>query len=239
MMRTHTSVLLITFVLSTLSGSASAQVTFVPDTGRVIHATGRATTAVAPDIATVSLGVWVADSEARRAKGAVDAVVAKVVSLARSLKVGESDLSTGAVNIEPRYDPDNPTRLRGYEVTRSVTVVLRELGSLDALLDGAVQAGANRDFDVELTSSRAEELRRDAVVRALADARTQANVAAEQLGVRVVGVRSIHLSSSGGQGNFMASTTSYVSGQAPARFLPGVIRIAVEIPVVFLIVDRR
>lgn len=219
---------------------AWAQVTFVPDTSRIIRATGRASISVAPDTATVMLGVWIADADARRAKAAVDSAIAGIVAVARGLKVADVDLRTAAVNIEPRADRDNPTRLRGYEVTRSVTIVLRHLESLDALLDGAVQAGANSDFAVELTSSRAVELRREAVAQALSDARTQANAAAEQLGVRVTSVRSIDLEGA----NRLITTTSatafsYSSGQPLARFLPGIIRVNVEIPVVFVIDDRR
>jgi uncharacterized protein YggE len=213
--------------------------TFVPDTSRVVRATGRASITTVPDVAMVTLGVRVTDADARRAKTSVDAIISKIVSLAKGLKVPDGDLRTAAVNIEPRSDPENPTRSRGYEVTRSITVVLKRLEDLDALLDGAVQAGANSDFDVELTSSRAEELRREATTQALADARAQANVAAEQLGVRVVGVRSIDLEGANRQGMVNASMASYATGVPTARFLPGLIRINVEIPVVFMIDDRR
>jgi uncharacterized protein YggE len=214
---------------------APAQITFVPDTSRVIHATGRASSSAEPDTATVSLGVWVADADAKRAKAAADAAVAKIVSLAQTLGVGDNDLKTAAVNIEPRYDTDNPTRLRGYEVTRSVIIVLRDLPALDALLDGAVLAGANRDFDIRLTSSRSDELKRDATLRALADARTQAETAADQLGVRVVGVRSIDLR---GDASRQSSASYAVSTYSSAKFLPGMIQLDVEISVVFMIDDR-
>ena len=110
--RTGVAVPLVMGMSSVVAAPALAQITFVPDTSRVIRATGRAAISTAPDVATVTLGIWVADSDARRAKASVDSIVGKVVSLAKGLKVGDSDLRTAAVNIEPRSDPDNPTRLR-------------------------------------------------------------------------------------------------------------------------------
>ena len=103
-------------------------------------------------------------------------------------------------------------------MTRSVTVVLKQLESLDLLLDGAVQAGANRDFDIELTSSRADELKPEATAQALADARAQANAAAEQLGVKVVSVRSIDLEGASRQGTVTASAAS--STASPTKAFP-------------------
>lgn len=229
------------FALGLLAAApARAQVTVVPDTSRVIRTTGHASIEVAPDMATVTLGVWVGDADAKRAKTAVDATVAKIVALARSLKVADGDLKTAAVNIAPRYDMENPTRFRGYDVTRSVTIVLRQIDSLDPLLDGAVQAGANRDFEVDLSTSKEEELKREAVTKALANARTQANTAAEQMGVRVTGVRSIDLEGASRQGLVQTSRSLAVSsGPAPARFLPGSITVTADIPVVFTIEDRK
>jgi hypothetical protein len=233
----HSSIVAVTAALVVVAPTATrAQINIVPDTSRIIYATGRASASAVPDTATVSLGVWVADADAKRAKASADAAVAKIVSLAQSLGVREGDLKTAAVNIEPRYDPDNPTKLRGYEVTRSVTIVLRDLAMLDAMLDGAVVAGANRDFDIGLTSSRYEELKREATVQALADARTQADTAADQLGVRVVGVRSIDLRGDASR----QSTVSYAAATySSAKFLPGMIRIDVDVTVVFMIDDRR
>lgn len=215
----------------------AAQVTIVPDTSRVIYVTGRASSVADPDIATISLGVWVADADAKRAKSSADSTISKIVSLATGLGVRDTDLKAASVNIEPRYDSDNPTRLRGYEVTRSVTIVLRNLASLDGLLDGAVQAGANRDFDIRLASSKAEDLKREAVTRALADAKAQASAAAESLGVRVGGVRSINLSGDAGRASSGSAAT--VAQYSAAKFLPGMIRIDVEIAVIFMIEDRR
>jgi len=139
-----------------------------------------------------------------------------------------------AVNIEPRYEDDRSGRLRGYEVTRSVTIVLSDLAKLDPFLDGAVQAGANHEFEVTLTSSRGEELRKQALMLALEDAKTQAQFAAGQLGARIGPVRSIDLNSE--RAGVLASAR-IAPGSPAARFLPGTIRITSQVLVVFSLED--
>jgi uncharacterized protein YggE len=150
-----------------VSNGANAQITIIPDTSRVIHVTGRSTVSANPDTATVELGVFAVDPVAKKAKAVVDQTIAKIVQLARELQVPDTGLITGAVNIEPRYADEHENKMLGYQATRTVTVVLRDIGKLEALLDGAVVAGANRNFDVELTSSKQEQLRQQALEAAI------------------------------------------------------------------------
>src|SRR5262249_23745275 len=130
--------------------SSSAQQLFKPDNARSISVTGHGSVTAVPDMATADVGVSVVDSDARKAKASVDAGVTRILSLARAQGVAETDLKTAAVNIWPRFDDNNRTHPREYEVSQSVTVVIRDLSKMDAFLDGAVQAGANRDFNVTL-----------------------------------------------------------------------------------------
>ena len=231
-MRFLQSIGAVAMVLNALCDSAIAQVTILPDATRTVSVTGRGSVTAAPDTASAEVGVSVVDPDARRAKAAVDASVAKIVSLARSLGIADESVTTTAVNIEPRYDENNPARLRGYEVAQSVTVVVKDLAKLDSFLDGAVQAGANRNFDVSLTSSRETALKRQALTLALQAAKEQAEAAAQQLGVRLGGVRNINLNPTSG---YSAVSSARVAVAQGARFLPGTIKIDADVSVVFLI----
>lgn len=223
-------------VFCAVAAVADAQITIVPDTSRSIHVTGRGSVTVVPDAATVDLGVFAIDNDPKRAKAVVDTAIGRIVSLAKSLGVGTDSLRTAAVNIEPRYDAENPTRFRGYEVTRSITAMLRDLDKLDALLDGAVAAGANRNFDVTVTSSREAELKRQAMSLAIDNAKAQADLAARQLGVRVGPVRSINLNRTG-IGEAVTVSSSMIVAATSARFLPGTIKVDAEVSVTFAIED--
>jgi uncharacterized protein len=189
---------------------------------------------VVPDTASAEVGVSVVDPDARKAKAAVDASVSKILSLAKNLGIGEDGLRTAAVNIEPRYDENHRARLRGYEVTQSVTATIRDLLKLDAFLDGAVQAGANRNFNVTLSSSREAALKQQALRLAIDAAKEQADSAARQLNVRLGAVRSINLNPSSVYPAVMSARSVSVDS---ARFLPGTIEIDANVSVAFIIED--
>lgn len=219
-------------ILTVFSNSVAAQFSLLPDPSRAISVTGRGSVAVVPDTASAEVGVSVVDPDPRKAKAAVDASVAKIIALARGLGIAEESMTTAAVNIEPRYDENNPIRLRGYEVAQSVTVVVKDLAKLDSFLDGAVQAGANRNFDISVSSSQEAALRQQALAQAIQGAKEQAEAAARQLGVRVGGVRSINLNPNS------TSSSARMTTVVSARFLPGTIRINADVSVVFLIADE-
>src|SRR5215467_6585653 len=212
-----------------------AQQMFKADTTRTISVTGRGSVTAVPDMASADVGVSVVDPDARKGKVAVDSSVARILSLARGLGVPDADLKTAAVNIWPRFDGNNPTHPREYEVTQSVTVVIRDLSKLDAFLDGAVQAGANRDFNVTLSSSREAEWRQQAMKLAIDAAKEQAEAAARQLNLRIGGVRTITVNPTPG---FVPISLARGASADSPKFLPGTLKIEADVAVVFLIEDR-
>ena len=211
-----------------------AQQMFRPDTTRTVSVTGRGSVTAAPDTASADVGVSIVDPDARKAKVAVDSSVARILSLARGLGIPDADLKTAAVNIWPRFD-DNNTHPREYEVTQSVTVVIRDLSKLDAFLDGAVQAGANRDFNVTLSSSREVEWRQQALKLAIDAAKEQAEAAAHQLNLRLGAVRTITVNPTPG---FVPISLARGASADSPKFLPGTLKIEADVAVVFLIEDR-
>lgn len=214
---------------------SAAQPVFATDTSRTVSVTGHGSVTAVPDMATADVGVSVVDLDAKKAKAAVDATIAKIVSLARGLGVSDADLKTAAVNIEPRYDENNRARLRGFEVTQSVTATIRDLAKVDAFIDGAVQAGANHDFNISLSSSREGALRQQALKLALDAAKEQADAAVRQLGVRLGVVRTITVNSAP---VFAPLSMARAAISDAPRFLPGTIKIDADVAVVFLIEDR-
>jgi len=212
-----------------------AQQMFKPDTTRTVSVTGRGSVTAVPDTASADVGVSVVGPDARKAKAAVDSSVARILSMARGLGIPEADLKTAAINIWPRFDDNNPTHPREYEVTQSVTVMIRDLSKLDAFLDGAVQAGANRDFSVTLSSSREVEWRQQALKHAIDAAKEQAEAAAHQLNLRLAGVKTITVNPTPG---FVPIGLARGASADSPKFLPGTLTIEADVTVVFFIEDR-
>ncbi|HEX2252501.1 MAG TPA: SIMPL domain-containing protein, partial [Thermoanaerobaculia bacterium] len=144
--------------------------------------TGRGVIEVVPDLAEVSLGVHVRDTELAAAKAAADAAVGRLLALTAELGIAPADVSSTRLSMGPVYSRADTPELLGYEVSRGLTVTLRDLSQLDALVDRAVEAGANRQFHVALATSRERELRAQAIDLAVADATAQARRLAEGFG---------------------------------------------------------
>jgi uncharacterized protein len=215
--------------------SSTAQQVFQPDTARTVSVTGRGSVTAVPDTASADVGVSVVDTDARKGKAAVDASVARILSLARGLGIPDADVKTAAVNIWPRFDDNNRSHAREYEVSQTVTVVIRDLSKLDAFLDGAVKAGANRDFNVTLSSSREAEWRQQAMKLAIDAAKEQAEAAARQLNLRLGTVRTITVNPTPG---FVPLSLARAAAADAPRFLPGTLKIEADVAVVFFIEDR-
>jgi uncharacterized protein YggE len=81
-------------------------------------------------------------------------------------------------------------------VSRQVQVELRDLEQLGALLERAVDAGVNQVNDPVLDSSKRKALEREAMARAVEDARLNAETLARAAGVKLGAVRSLNGSAS-------------------------------------------
>jgi uncharacterized protein YggE len=211
-----------------LPSAARAQITIVPDPARTIYVAGRGVVSVVPDTAEVTLGVAVRDVELKKAKTTVDSAMQRMIAVAEHLGIVPADMRTSSMNVAPQYGDDASRRFLGYDVTRSVTVTVRDLAKLEPLLDGAIDAGANREFDVSLSSSRFAQLKQEALSKAIADCRAQAEFAAAKLGLRVGAVRSASLTKASG-----GFASAYVT--SGPRFLPGQITVDAEAAVTFIL----
>jgi uncharacterized protein YggE len=185
-----------------------------------------------PDIATVALGVYVLDRDLRKAKAASDATVKLLLDLTATLSIAPADVASSALNIEAQYSDADVPEFLGYAVSRSVNVTLRDLSKLDQLVDRAIDAGANREFGVELASSRLRELQDQALSAAIEDAKVQAGRLAVGFGARLGAVRQI--SPSSGPNTMRSASVSTITFGS-GTFAPGTIKVKSEISVTFLL----
>src|SRR5260221_6575820 len=164
-----------------IAAPLGAQMTFVPDQTRSLSVTGYGSVTSHPDVAAVKLGVFAIETDVGKAKDAVNLVVNRLLALAAKLNITKEDLFTASIYISPQYMDGDPSKFRGYEVTRSVNLTVHDLTVLPRLLDGAVEAGANRDFDITLKSSREPDLKKQATAVAIDNARAQPDFPADRL----------------------------------------------------------
>lgn len=168
---------------------------------RVLTVSGEGEVEVAPDRADVSFAVEASEKALADAERHVTEATVRLLKLCESLGIAKNAVRSAQLSVQPQYDSgvvSSRPRIVGYFVSRQVDVDLRELGKLGKLLQGAVDAGANRVTGVAFGSTRKDEHQRAALALAAQDARANADQLASTMGVKLGKLRSLVAAESGG-----------------------------------------
>ncbi len=154
-----------------------------PDT---VTTTGHGVVVAVPDEATISAGVHTqaasaSDALAQNAK-LMNAVVAALKN------AGGNELQTQQVSLSPQMNEQG--QVTGYSADNSVSAKAK-IADAGALIDAAVAAGANNVNGPTLDVAGRDALYRDALKKAVADARAKAEALAEAGGFGVGQVSSV------------------------------------------------
>ena len=155
-------------------------------------------TRLAPDMATISLGVMTEAPGAQAAMQANATQMSQVLAALRRAGLAGKDVQTAQLSVEPQYayEQNQPPKLTGYRATNQVSVTVRDLSRLGPALDAAVAAGANQAAGVSFglaDPTAAENAAREAAVKALAG---KAELYARATGYRIL--RLVSLGEGGG-----------------------------------------
>lgn len=169
------------------------------DRPRTVSITGSGEVTAEPDLARVTLGVEARKPTMAEARTEVARTVDRVLTLTRDLRIDPKLVNATRVQVQPEYswnEKDRKRVLLGYVVSRQVQVELRDLEQLGPLLERAVDAGVNQVNDPVLDSSQRKSLERQAMAKAVEDARLNAEVLASAAGAKLGPVRTLNGSAS-------------------------------------------
>jgi hypothetical protein len=130
-----------------------------------------------PDEAQMSFGVETRRPTAQAAVAANADAMRKVINALR--QAGAREIATQWVSVYPFTRQDGT--IEGYSASNSVSAV-SDVDDAPGLIDAAAEAGANQVSGPGLSSSNAEALYRQALAKAVADARLRAEVLAKAAG---------------------------------------------------------
>ncbi|WP_425993883.1 SIMPL domain-containing protein [Caulobacter sp. DWR1-3-2b1] len=155
-------------------------------------------TNVAPDMATITLGVQTDDMTAAGALKANGARMNQVMAALRKAGIADRDIQTSNLNVNPQYvyEQNQPPKFNGYQVTNQVTVTVRDLTKLGQAVDATVSAGANTVSGIAFGLQNpqvAEDAARVAAVKAL---QAKADLYSRATGYKIV--RLVNLGEGGG-----------------------------------------
>ena len=191
-MRSCSSLCLIAAVagLPALSSAAAQPRLLELANERLVEVTGEASVSVTPDFARVTLGVTTTGRDANAAMAANAKSVSSVIAAIKAEGVAAADIQTSSLSVSPQLS--NPASagsgaqtITGYVVSDMVTVTARDLSRLGALLDRAVNAGANAMYGVAYGENNPSALIDQARPLAVADARRKAEIYAQAGGARI------------------------------------------------------
>jgi len=157
----------------------------------LVTVVGSATTPVTPSTAEVNLGVTASASSAASAMSEVSRKVSAVFQGLTAAGVPASDIETGQLSLFPQYAPGSVGRIAGYQASENLRVVITQLARVGSLIDTAVAAGANQVEGVSFLPAHPHQVAEAAYQRALADAKSQAQMLAQAEQDHVLGVVSI------------------------------------------------
>lgn len=141
---------------------------------------------VAPDMATMTLGVDLQEPTAGEASREASKRVTAMLEVLKRAGVADEDVQTTGLTLEPVYerarsDLEREPRLLGFAARNILTVTVRDLEGLGKLLDSVIDEGANSfrglRFGLQDPSMAEDAARREAVTDALAKAAVLADAA--------------------------------------------------------------
>ncbi len=199
--------------------------------------TGSGRVAGTPDVLRLDIGVSVTKPTVTAALDAANSAAAAVQKSLADSGVADADVQTSGLSIQTDYDYNgNTPKLRGYQVSESVTARLRDLDKAGAAISAAATAGgdATRINSAGLDLENSSDLLVAARDRAVAEARTKAEQYAKAVGRSLGPVVSITEQTTSPGPSPMADRAVAMSASAsPVPIAVGSQEISVDVTVVW------
>jgi uncharacterized protein len=181
------SILLLGLAVTGLPVATFGQTTNQDPLERHITVVGEGSANVVPDLAVIHAGVTTQGQTAREASDANSAAMGQVHAALRAAGIADRDVQTSQFSIRPVHDSrrEGDNRITGFQAANQVSVRIRALPKLAAVLDQMIAAGANDVSGIQFTVAQRSTLLDKARAEAVADARRKADLLARAAGVRL------------------------------------------------------
>jgi uncharacterized protein YggE len=207
------------------------------DDGR-ITVTGEGRVDAAPDMATVSLGVVTEGTTAAEAMAANSIQLAAVLEQLKMGGIEDRDIQTSGLSLNPNWqqtEADPTPRIMGYQASNMLTVRVRKLDQLGAVLDKTISDGANSFNGLSFGLSDPEPAMNEARKRAVADAQGRARLLTQAAGLTLGPVVSI--SEGGGFGGPQPMYRMDAAAASPVPVAAGEVSTTASVTMVFELVQ--
>jgi len=210
------------------------------ETIRRISVSGTVELKTAPDQIVWRISLKETDKDLLAAKKRSDEKIKSVLALQEKLGLAEGDIETGQVRVEREYERDERGErgdFKHFVVNRRVTIRQRDLKRFDEFLDSMISS-AEMEVDFSFESSRMDEIRAEARLKAMQVAKEKAEAMAGAVGAKIGRVLTIDEHAQGDrsrsyQTNVLSPESRPTVDVASDTFIPGAIPVQVTVFVTF------
>ena len=153
---------------------------------------------ITPDRANIQLGVETQAKTASLASVENNRKQNAVLAAIKALGIPAASITTSSYSVSPiqRWDDkERKTLIDGYRVSNIVIVNVAKIEQSGAVIDGALASGANRVVSLNFELADPSKAREEAISKAVAQARREAEVAAKAAGGGINGLLEITVNS--------------------------------------------
>jgi len=153
---------------------------------RSIQVAGEGTVKAEPDQVKLNFGIESTDRSLVKAKDDNAQKTKQFLGALKKFDIPAKDIQTGYIQISPRYDYNNGKQVfNGYVAMKSLSVTLRELNEYGKILNAVIEAGVDHVNGLQFEHSKQDELMMEARKRAIANAKSKAEILAAELKQKV------------------------------------------------------
>ncbi len=144
-----------------------------------------------PDIAIVTLGVQIDKiAKPEEALSQLNSKVEGIIKAVKALGITNENIQTQNYSLYPQYDyKDNISTVSGYNANQQLVIKVMEYdknpGRLSAVIAAASKAGANQVNNLAFDALNINDLKQQARIAAIADAKSKSDALAQAAGVRL------------------------------------------------------
>ncbi|GMK39227.1 hypothetical protein PCCS19_22810 [Paenibacillus sp. CCS19] len=151
-----------------------------------IEVQGEGKVTAAPDQAVITLGVVTEQTELQKAQAENAAAMTRVIQSIRQLNVPQEQIQTIDYRIETLYDYiDGKQIFRGYQVTHMLQITTSNVAQAGAIVDTAVENGANHIGGIRYTVSQPAYYEKQALSLAVRNAMDKAMTIGHTMGIAI------------------------------------------------------
>ena len=159
---------------------------------KTLNVKGSGTVYLDADIAYASLGVSYTGADLSVIQQQANETIEAVCKAMEEAGLDAKNISTDNINIYPMYDySKNDVKLTGYRIDERLSIRTEDIDALGAYIDAAFAAGANTFDSIIFSVKDDSQAKKDALKKAVQDAREKAEVIAEASGEEIDSVVTI------------------------------------------------